>query len=100
MLRSLTLKLSDQDIHSIAHLARLGITREEAQDLTQDLNRIIDWVGLLQAAPTQNVKPIAHPHDESAPLREDSITEQHETEILMANAPHEHDNFFLVPRVL
>ncbi len=91
--------ISQDDIQRLAHLARIGIDDSELNVFSKDMSRIIEWVSILQAAPTQGLEPLTHPHDSNAPLRADEI-KQEETESLFQNAAHHEDRFFLVPQVI
>ena len=94
-----TMTISPDDIQKLAHLARIGIDDSEPNVFAKDVNRIIEWVSILQAAPTQDLEPLTHPHEASSPLRKDEITSE-DTEKLFENAPHHQDRFFLVPQVI
>jgi len=94
------MKLKAKDIERLAHLARLGVSETEQAQFAKDVSRIVDWVGILQAAPTQGIAPLAHPNETSTPLRLDTIEQQQSAEQLLANGPAVEDNLFLVPQVL
>ena len=91
--------ISQDDIERLAHLARIGVEDSELGVFSKDMNRIIEWVGILKAAPTQDLEPLTHPHDSSAPLRQDEF-KQEDTDKLSENAANHEDRFFLVPQVI
>jgi aspartyl-tRNA(Asn)/glutamyl-tRNA(Gln) amidotransferase subunit C len=84
----------------VAHLARLHLADDETEALIQSLENIKQMMDRIAAAPTDDVQPMASPHDSWQPLRKDEVTEQDERETLLANAPASEDNLFLVPRVI
>lgn len=93
------------DIEKLAHLSRIGVHQDETQGLIKDLDQIIQWVGLLQAAPTENIEPLANtlsldPIETQRQVREDQVTEQHSPESMTRQAKTTHDHFFIVPQVL
>ena len=88
------------DIRKLAHLARLGTDAHELDLFARDMTRLVEWVSILQAAPTEGLEPLTHPHDEATFLREDIITEQNASNSLFKNAPQHQDGFFLVPQVI
>ena len=99
------MSINSKDIEKLAHLARIGIEKNEKEAMKKDLDQIIQWVGLLQAAPTQDVEPLANtltldPISEQRQLREDEVTEEHSPESLTSNAKKTFENFFIVPKVL
>jgi aspartyl-tRNA(Asn)/glutamyl-tRNA(Gln) amidotransferase subunit C len=66
------MKLSRQEVESIAHLARLEISADEIPVYVDNLSRIIDFVRQLDRAQTEGVEPMAHPLNMTQPLREDA----------------------------
>lgn len=94
-------KIKAEDIQKLAHLARLGVQDDELGLFAKDMNRLIDWVSILQSAPTEHLEPLTHPHDNAAShLREDMLTEKPGSDALFNNAKQHQDQFFLVPQVI
>lgn len=94
------MSLTKDQVQHIALLARLKLEDAEFDDVVDKLSRIVDFVDQLQAAPTDDVVPMAHPLDMSQRLRPDAVTERIDREAIQANAPAVRDGFYLVPRVL
>jgi aspartyl-tRNA(Asn)/glutamyl-tRNA(Gln) amidotransferase subunit C len=92
--------LRPEDIHRIAHLARLAITDEEAQRTLAQLNDIFGMIERMRAVDTTGIEPMAHPLGGAQRLREDAVTERPERARTMAGAPAQQDGLFLVPRVI
>lgn len=92
--------LSDEDIESIAHLARIGIDKDAVSNLASELSQVLDLVEQLQAIDTEGVEPMAHPANASLMLREDEVLEHESRDELQAPAPSVEDGYFLVPRVI
>src|SRR5690554_7617161 len=67
--------LEHADVLRAAHLARLGLSDEEAAHYQDDLGRILEMVDQLQALDTEGVAPLAHPLDTTQRLRADEVTE-------------------------
>jgi len=89
-----------KDIQKLAHLARMGVSEKDQAIFAEDLNSIINWVSILQSAPTDTLEPLTHPHDGATPLREDVASEPAGSQRLFANAAQHEDNLFLVPQVI
>lgn len=89
----------DQVLH-IAMLARLRLAEQEFDDVVAKLSRIVEFVDQLQAAPTKNVLPMAHPLQQTQRLRADVVTESDERDAIQANAAMVRDGFYLVPKVI
>jgi aspartyl-tRNA(Asn)/glutamyl-tRNA(Gln) amidotransferase subunit C len=92
--------LTKEQVQHIATLARLKLADEEFDDVVDKLSRIVDFVDQLQAAPTDDVAPMAHPLNMSQRLRADEVTESDDREHVQRNAPSVKEGFYLVPRVI
>ena len=94
------MKLSRQEVESIAHLARLEISADEIPVYVDNLSRIIDFVRQLDGAQTEGVEPMAHPLNMTQRLREDAVTERDKRELYQQNAQAVDAGLYLVPRVI
>jgi aspartyl-tRNA(Asn)/glutamyl-tRNA(Gln) amidotransferase subunit C len=88
------------EIARIAHLARLQVSDQMASRTAEELTRILDFVGRMNAVDTSGVTPMAHPLDAVQRLREDQITEEDRRDDFQACAPAVEDGLYLVPRVV
>jgi aspartyl-tRNA(Asn)/glutamyl-tRNA(Gln) amidotransferase subunit C len=89
-----------RDLQKLARLSRLAISEQEQQEVLPALTAILNWVGELSDAPTQDVAPMAHPHDMALRLRQDTAQTLPPREVLMQNAPQSAAGLFIVPRVV
>ncbi len=94
------MSLSRDQVQHIATLARLDIADDEIAEVAEKLSRIVDFVGELAAAPTDDVLPMAHPLHRTQRLRADEVTETVERDKYQANAPSVRDGLYLVPKVI
>ncbi|MDE0754207.1 MAG: Asp-tRNA(Asn)/Glu-tRNA(Gln) amidotransferase subunit GatC [Woeseiaceae bacterium] len=92
--------LTKEQVQHIAILARLQLEDDEFEDVVSKLSKIVDFVDQLQAAPTENVVPMAHPLNMSLRLRADDITEADNRDRYQENAPSVESGYYLVPRVI
>jgi aspartyl-tRNA(Asn)/glutamyl-tRNA(Gln) amidotransferase subunit C len=92
--------LSVDDVLRAAHLARIEITAAEAADVRGKLEGVFRMIEGMRAVDTTSIVPMSHPHDVSAPLREDCVTEIDRHETYQQNAPAVEDALYLVPRVI
>lgn len=81
-------------------LARLQLEEGEFDDVVDKLSRIVDFVDQLQAAPTDDVLPMAHPLNMTQRLRADEVSETDERDFIQENAPTTEAGYYLVPRVI
>jgi aspartyl-tRNA(Asn)/glutamyl-tRNA(Gln) amidotransferase subunit C len=92
--------LTKEQVEHIASLARLELRESEFDDVVAKLSRIVDFVDQLQAAPTDDVLPMAHPLNMTQRLRADEVTEPNARDDYQANAPAIEDGYYLVPKVI
>ncbi|MBW6391616.1 Asp-tRNA(Asn)/Glu-tRNA(Gln) amidotransferase subunit GatC [Billgrantia antri] len=92
--------LEHADVQRAAHLARLGLTDNEAARYVDDLGRILEMVDLLQGLDTEGVAPLAHPLDVTQRLRADEVTESDQRARFQRCAPAVENGLYLVPRVV
>lgn len=81
-------------------LARLELSAEEEQLLTEQMDKILQYMEKLNRLDTSNVEPLAHVVDIVDAFREDRINHQPCTEALLGNAPERQGNFFKVPKII
>lgn len=93
------MKISAEEVQRVAVLARLRLTAAEQTQLTKDLDGILGYMDKLNEVETSNVAPFTSAV-EIQELREDTVTNQPDTEALLANAPDRYDNFFKVPKII
>jgi len=92
--------ISLADVHRLAHLARLEIDADEAEEVRDKLDAIFALINELQAVDTAGVVPMAHAQDVSLPLREDEVTERDQHALYQGVAPAVEDGLYLVPKVI
>jgi aspartyl-tRNA(Asn)/glutamyl-tRNA(Gln) amidotransferase subunit C len=92
--------LNKDQVRHIATLARLGLADDEMADVVDKLSRIVDFVDQLQAVPTDDVVPMAHPLNQTQRMRPDAVTESNERERFQSNSEAVQDGLYLVPKVL
>lgn len=91
----------DKDtINKIAHLARLELNESQQEEMVQHMNKIIDWMDVLNKVDTESVKPLTHMSIELNVLREDVVKETLSHEEALLNAPKKDSDYFRVPKVL
>ena len=94
------MKITLEEVKRVAALARFQISPEEAEHLTRQLDKTLQYMEKLDQLDTANVEPLAHVMDIVNAFREDKITQQRNTEALLSNAPARERNFFKVPKII
>jgi aspartyl-tRNA(Asn)/glutamyl-tRNA(Gln) amidotransferase subunit C len=92
--------LSLEQIHRIAHLARLELAPDAAAAMQQQLNGILAMVDQMSAVDTTGVAPMSHPQEMMQRMREDRVTEVDARELFQSIAPAVEDGLYLVPKVI
>ncbi len=94
------MKITEELIDHIAHLARLEFQGEDKVSIKKDMERMIEFVDKLSEVDTANVEPLIFMSEEINRLREDEpkVTVTHEEALL--NAPKKDSDYFRIPKVL
>jgi aspartyl-tRNA(Asn)/glutamyl-tRNA(Gln) amidotransferase subunit C len=88
------------DIEKAATLARIRIDEKEIPEMVERLTEILAMVDTMQAVNTDNVEPMANPHDATQRLRPDIVTEENQREAFQQIAPNAEQGLYLVPKVI
>lgn len=94
------MSLSQDDVEKVALLARLRLSPDELQTMTQQLGQVLQYIDQLQEVDTTDVEPLAHSLDLQNVLADDELQPSLPREKALAAAPKSDDEFFLVPPVL
>tara|TARA_B100001113_G_scaffold353765_1_gene359733 strand:+ start:3135 stop:3416 length:282 start_codon:yes stop_codon:yes gene_type:complete len=87
-------------ITKLAYLSKLSIPDGEIKELSKNLENILELISEIDAAPTDNMDPMAHPLDFSQPLREDISTDNINREKNQNDSSKTKDGYYIVPRIL
>jgi aspartyl-tRNA(Asn)/glutamyl-tRNA(Gln) amidotransferase subunit C len=93
-------RITRQDVEHVARLARLALTEEELERMTEQLAVILEHAAKVSALDTANVAPTAHPLPLVNVLRPDEPRPSLDRGAALAMAPAEEDGRFRVPRIL
>ncbi|GMG86585.1 Asp-tRNA(Asn)/Glu-tRNA(Gln) amidotransferase subunit GatC [Biformimicrobium ophioploci] len=94
------MSVDSSEVTKLAELARIAISDETLQDVTERLGNVLELVDQLQLVDTAGIAPLAHPLDEVQRLRADDVTEQNQREAFQNIAPQVEDGLYLVPKVI
>jgi aspartyl-tRNA(Asn)/glutamyl-tRNA(Gln) amidotransferase subunit C len=94
------MKLTRESVQRVATLARLRLTGDEESALTAELDYILGYMEKLNELDTSNVELFSHVVDNPDALREDKVSNQPNTDALLANAPDRDETFFKVPKII
>lgn len=91
-------KITDETIEYVGILAKLALSDEEKEQARRDMGRMLDYIDKLNELDTEGAEPMAHIFPVENVFREDVVTNGNEIEKILANAPAQKDDMFMVPR--
>lgn len=94
------MKITEETVNKIAHLARLEVKAEEKPQLMADMTRILDFMDKLNEVDTTDVEPLVYMTSEVNVFRPDEVKQEITHEEALQNAPDHTADYFLVPKVL
>jgi aspartyl-tRNA(Asn)/glutamyl-tRNA(Gln) amidotransferase subunit C len=87
-------------VRRVARLARIKVTSDEAERMTNELNSILGFVEQLNEVNVEGVEPMTSVVSVKMRRRQDVVTDGEIAAEVTANAPASEDNFFMVPKVV
>lgn len=94
------MKIDNQTIDKIAHLARLEVNDSEREDLRKDMNNILSFMEKLNELDTTGVEPLIYLTDEINVYREDEVNQKITLPEALSNAPDQDGKYFRVAKVI
>jgi len=93
-----------EQVHKVAHLARLDLTPEEETQFTAQLNGILGYFEQLSELNTDDVQPTTRAIDVSNITRPDRLQPCGDRELILESAPDREataqGDFFKVPKIM
>ena len=94
------MKISREEVLHIALLARLGLTEEEVDKLSEQLSNILENFEILQQVDTTDVPPTTQSIALQNVVSDDSTAPSLPSSEVLANAPQKEGDLFRVRAVL
>jgi aspartyl-tRNA(Asn)/glutamyl-tRNA(Gln) amidotransferase subunit C len=94
------MKIDQESLKKIAHLAKLEIKPEEEAALLSSMDSVLSWMEKLNIIDTDGVEPLTHIMDESNIWREDISVNTLPRAEALENAPSKTQTYFKVPKVI
>jgi aspartyl-tRNA(Asn)/glutamyl-tRNA(Gln) amidotransferase subunit C len=88
------------DVNYVAHLARIAISPEEAEQIGAQLSQILTYMEKLNQLDVSQVEPTAHAFPLVNVARPDEIGTSLPTEGALRNAPASANGLFVVPKIV
>ncbi|NEQ27060.1 MAG: Asp-tRNA(Asn)/Glu-tRNA(Gln) amidotransferase subunit GatC [Microcoleus sp. SIO2G3] len=93
-------KIDREQVHKVAHLARLDLTPDEETQFTTQLSDILEYFEQLSELDTSNVEPTTRAIDVSNVTRPDRHQTDAAREQILDSAPDREGEFFKVPKIM
>ncbi|HEY1268364.1 MAG TPA: Asp-tRNA(Asn)/Glu-tRNA(Gln) amidotransferase subunit GatC [Candidatus Binatia bacterium] len=94
------MKITREEVRRVALLARLALSDEEEARLTEQLDKILQYMEKLESLETSGIDPMAHAVDVVNAFRDDRVTNDPQPEALLSNAPDREKTFLKVPKII
>ena len=89
-----------EEVHKVAHLARLELTTDEEAQFTTQLGDILDYFEQLSELDVTDVEPTTRAIDVSNITRTDTLAPDENRDRILAGAPEQEGEFFKVPKIM
>ena len=94
------MKINDELVQHIAHLARLEFEGDELNEIKGDMSKIIGFMDKLSELDTEDVEPLIFMTDKVNVLRDDKPERTLSSEDALRNAPKKDSDYFRISKVL
>jgi aspartyl-tRNA(Asn)/glutamyl-tRNA(Gln) amidotransferase subunit C len=92
--------MTQEDVRTVASLARLRFSDDELASFTTQFNQILAYVEKLNEVDTTGVEPMTSVLETHNVLRDDEPGPMLSAAEALANAPRKTEGFFTVPKVI
>lgn len=94
------MKIDAEMVDYIARLSRLELQPGEKRAMTEELERIVAYMDVLDRLDTQGVEPMSHVFPVKNVFREDEVEPSQSRDELLAGSPAPDKEAFLVPKAV
>ena len=94
------MKITRKIIEDVALLSRLEVPEDQLDQVTGQMDSILEYVNLLAKVNTDGIEPTAHVLPLKNVLRADEARPSLSRELALSNAPETEDGYFKVPKIM
>lgn len=94
------MKITQEEVEHVAHLARLHLSEKELQQMTAQLDTILSYVDKLEELDTTGVVPTTHAFSITNAFRDDIVRPSLTQKEALSEGPSTNHESFIVPRVI
>ena len=93
-------KITNEIIDHISHLARLEFNGDGKEEITSDMEKIVSFMDQLKKVDTNGIEPLISVSKNNNILREDESEKTIDKLDAFINAPQNDSDYFRIPKVL
>ena len=94
------MEFDKKSLLKLGKLARISISDDKLNNLSKDLNSILEFVDQLKEIETDQVDPTSNSLNQKLEVRDDKVDTKNSAEDILENAPEKEMDFFVVPKVI
>ena len=94
------MEFDKKSLLKLGKLARISISDDKLNNLSKDLNSILEFVDQLKEIKTDQVDPTSTSLNQKLEVRDDKVDTKNSAEDVLENAPEKEMDFFVVPKVI
>ena len=94
------MEFDKKSLLKLGKLARISISDDKLNNLSKDLNSILEFVDQLKEIKTDQVDPTSNSLNQKLEVRDDKVNTKNSAEDILENAPEKEMDFFVVPKVI
>ena len=94
------MKINKEIITKLCGLSKLKFNKEEAELISEDLSKMVNFINQLNELETDGIEPLIHMNEEVNNWREDKLGDVLDQEKALANSPVKDSTYFKLPKVL
>ena len=94
------MEFDKKSLLKLGKLARISISDDKLNNLSKDLNSILEFVDQLKEIKTDQVDPTSNSLNQKLEVRDDKVDNKNSAEDILENAPEKEMEFFVVPKVI
>jgi len=94
------MKIDNDTVDKIAHLARLEFENDAKAQMINDMNNMLSFIDKLNELDTSAVEPLIYVSEERNVLRADEVKHEITQQDALKNAPKKDSDYFKVPKVI
>lgn len=92
--------LSREEVIKIAKLSKLKFNDDEIENFRNDLNKIFEYVEMINELDVENVEPLFNVMEVTHKLREDNVSNTLNKEEFLNNSNIKDSDFIVVPKII